>query len=74
VAKPGHPTHQGEGEWPPGGGLDHEHTPATPPFRWSVRTGERTYWTNAQGAPEEGTYAAALDRLAPDWREHLAPA
>ena len=41
------------------------------PFRWSERTGERSYWINAQGAPADG-YEAALERLAPDWREHLS--
>ena len=36
----------------------------TTPFRWSDRTGARSYWINAQGAPPDG-YEAALDRLAP---------
>jgi hypothetical protein len=51
--------------------LDQLEADATPPFRWSERTGARSYWVNGQGAPEDG-YPAALDRLAPDWREHLS--
>ena len=51
--------------------LDRLEASATPPFRWNDRTGARSYWTNAQGAPTEG-YEAALDRLAPDWRDHLS--
>jgi hypothetical protein len=51
--------------------LDQFEADATPPFRWSERTGARSYWINAQGAPPDG-YEAALDRLEPDWREHLA--
>jgi len=51
--------------------LDRLEVDAPPPFGWSERTGERSYWINAQGAPPDG-YEAALDRLAPDWREHLA--
>jgi hypothetical protein len=50
--------------------LDQLEADATPPFRWSERTGARSYWMNAQGAPPDG-YEAALDRIAPDWREHL---
>jgi len=40
---------------------------------WDLRTGARSDWINAQGAPQDG-YPAALNRLAPDWREHLARA
>ena len=50
--------------------LDQLEAGSMAPFRWSERTGERSYWINAQGAPADG-YEAALDRLAPDWREHL---
>ena len=46
-------------------------TSSTPPFRWSDRTGARSYWINADGAPTDG-YEAALDRLAPDWRDHVS--
>ena len=53
--------------------LDQLEADAPPPFRWSERTGARSYWINADGAPADG-YEAALDRLAPDWREHLARA
>jgi len=44
-----------------------------PAFRWDLDTGARSYWENAQGAPQDG-YPAALDRLDPTWREHLARA
>jgi hypothetical protein len=47
--------------------LDRLEASATPAFRWSDRTGARSYWINAQGAPADG-YEAALERLAPDWR------
>ena len=53
--------------------LDELEADSVPPFRWSLDTGARSYWINAQGAPQDG-YLAALDRLAPDWREHLARA
>ena len=43
---------------------------ATTPFRYSDRTGARSYWINADGVPADG-YEAELDRLAPDWREHV---
>ncbi len=52
--------------------LDELEAIATPPFRWSDRTGARSYWINADGAPADG-YEAALDRLAPDWRDHVSP-
>jgi hypothetical protein len=45
--------------------LDQLEADAPPPFRWSERTGARSYWVNAQGAPSAG-YEAALDRLARD--------
>ena len=47
--------------------LDRLEAGTTPPFRWDDRTGARSYWINADGAPTDG-YEAALDRLAPDWR------
>ena len=50
--------------------LDQLEAGTTPPFRLYDRTGARSYWINADGAPTDG-YDAALDRLAPDWREHL---
>ena len=50
--------------------LDEREAGGPMPFRWIERTGERSYWINAQGAPEDG-YEAALGRIAPDWREHL---
>lgn len=53
--------------------LDRLEVEATPPFRWDLDTGARSYWINAQGAPADG-YEAALERLAPDWRLHLARA
>ena len=51
--------------------LDRLEPSAIPPFRWSDWTGARSYWINAQGTPADG-YEAALDRLAPDWRDHLS--
>ena len=51
--------------------LDRLEASAIPPFRWNEYTGARSYWINAQGAPADG-YEAELDRLAPEWREHLA--
>jgi hypothetical protein len=39
--------------------------------RFSERA--RSYSINADSAPADG-YEAALDRLSPDWREHLARA
>ena len=53
--------------------LDELEAKSVPPFRWNLSTGVRSYWENAQGAPQDG-YRAALDRLAPGWREHLQPA
>ena len=53
--------------------LDQLEASSTPPFRTSERTGERSYWINADTAPADG-YEAALDRLASDWREHLSAA
>ena len=53
--------------------LDQLEADSPMPFRWSERTGERSYWINAQGAPADG-YETALDRITPDWREHLARA
>ena len=53
--------------------LDRLEQTSTPPFRTNLGTGARSYWRNAQGAPSDG-YEAALDGLAPDWREHLARA
>ena len=50
--------------------LDQLEAEATPAFRWSERTGARSSWINAVAAPPEG-YEAALERIAPDWREHL---
>ena len=50
--------------------LDQIEASAIPPFRWNDRTGARSYWTKAQGAPPGG-YDAELDRFAPDWRDHL---
>ena len=52
--------------------LDQFESGAAQPFRSDRRTGARAYWRNAPGAPVDG-YEAALDRLAPDWREHLRP-
>jgi hypothetical protein len=40
-----------------------------PAFRCNDRTGARSHWINAQGAPPGG-YDAELDR--PDWRDHLS--
>ena len=51
--------------------LDRLEQSAPPAYRWNHPTGARSYWTNADGAPADG-YEAELDRLAPDWREHLA--
>ena len=51
--------------------IDQLEASATPPFRHNDRTGARSYWINAEGAPADG-YEAALDRLAPDWRDHLS--
>jgi hypothetical protein len=46
---------------------------ATLSFRTNLNTGVRSHWVNAQGVPPDG-YEAALERLSPDWREHLAAA
>ena len=43
------------------------------PFRWNDGTGERNLWINSEAAPPAG-YEAELDRLSPDWREHMAHA
>jgi hypothetical protein len=51
--------------------LDQLEARTTPAFRWSDRTGARSYWINVEGAPTDG-YEAELDRLEPDWRDHLS--
>ena len=51
--------------------LDRLEAVTTPPFRWDDRTGARSYWISADGAPPDG-YEAELDGLAPDWREHVS--
>ena len=51
--------------------LDRLDANTVPPYRWNHKTGARSYWINADGAPADG-YEAELDRLAPDWRDHLA--
>ncbi len=56
-----------------GGDLGELEVDAPPPFRWNTQTGARSCWINAQGAPADG-YEAALERLAPDWREHVTRA
>ena len=50
--------------------LDRLEASTTPPFRWYDRPGARSYWINATGAG--GRLEAELDRLAPDWRDHLS--
>ncbi len=57
--------------------LDRLETSSTLPFRLNDLTGARSYWINADGAPD-GYEAAPLDRLAPDWHhsvplERIAP-
>jgi hypothetical protein len=51
--------------------IDQLEATAPAAFRWSDRTGARSYWINADGVPADG-YEAELDRLAPHWREHLS--
>ena len=38
--------------------LDELEVNSVPPCRWSLNTGARSYWINAQGAPQDGYPAA----------------